>query len=88
MSTIVLHIEDKVSTNLFAVFKSLTSAHFVVGVILVLLVCFQFCAVSLFVITTPLICANRMILIIVAMELMPKLMSWISPVASKLGLIL
>ena len=88
MSTIVLHIEDKVRTDFLVVFRRLTSVHAFVGVTLVLLAYFQLDTVIPFVITILLIYAKIMILLIVARHLMPKFIFWISSVASKFDLLL
>ena len=46
MSTIVLHIEDKVSTCLLVAFMRLTFTHIFVGVVIMHLVCFKLDTVS------------------------------------------
>ena len=88
MSTIVLHVEDKVSTDFVVVFRNLTSAYAFETIILVLFIYLQCDAVRLFVIAIFLICANNMIAIIVTRDLIPKFMFWRSSLSRKFGLIL
>ena len=70
--TIVLHVEDKVSTDLLVVFRSLTFAHVFAGIMMMLLTCFQLDLVSLQIISILFIYADSMIVIIVMRCLMPN----------------
>ena len=76
VSTIMLHIEDKVSTDFLMVFRSLTSSYALACAMLMLLVYFQLDKVSPFVVTILLACANGVFVIIVTMDLIPKLALW------------
>ena len=76
MPTIVLHVEDKVSTDLLVLFRILTSVYVFVGIILALLIYFQLNSVSPFVITIVLIHAYSMIVITIVRDLIPTLVFW------------